>query len=170
MKTCTFTGHFPLCLPFAFSKNGARYKLFKGLLTFLIREQIENGVTRFLTRMALDIDCIAAEIIIKLRKKFPEISLEAVLTYAEQQDKRRKKQALRYKKILKKCDKVTVLQDEYASDCIQRRNCFMVDISDCVLAVWNGTTCGTAKTVFYALGKNLPVTVLNPTNNNIEIL
>jgi len=170
MKTCTFTGHRPLNLPFEFSKKDAKYKLFKELLTFLIREQIESGVTRFLTGIALGIDLIAAKAIIKLRKKHPDISLEAVIPCANQQCKWQTKQTLEYKKILKKCDKVIILQDEYTPDCMQKRNCFMVDISDCVLAVWNGTASGTAQTVYYALGKNLPVTVLNPINNNIEVL
>ena len=76
-----FTGHRPQSLPFGFNENDVRCKELKALLTSLIREKIDNGVTHFLSGMALGIDCYAAEIILELRKEFPSITLEIGISF-----------------------------------------------------------------------------------------
>ncbi|MFR9253761.1 MAG: SLOG family protein [Oscillospiraceae bacterium] len=56
----------------------------------------------------------------------------------------------RYYNIAAKCDKETMLQREYTSDCMDKRNRYMVDHADYILAVWNGCPSGTGNTVRYA--------------------
>lgn len=46
----------------------------------------------------------------------------------------------------------------------------MVDHSNCVIAVWNGTSSGTSSTVKYALKNKLPVTVLHPNTYSVQNL
>ena len=157
-----FTGHRPQNLPFKFNENDVRYKELKAFLTSLIREKIEKGVTHFLSGMALGIDCYAAEIVLELRKEFPFITLEAVIPCSNQASKWSKQQIIRYNKILEQCDSKIVLQQEYTVDCMTKRNRYMVDHSDCVIAVWNGMNSGTSSTVRYAATKKLPITVLHP--------
>lgn len=105
-----------------------------------------------------------------LDKEFPNISLYAIVPCSNQSCKWNDKQISRYNSILKQCDKVVTLQDAYTSDCMQRRNRYMVEHSDCVVAVWNGTNSGTSSTVKYALKNKSPVTVLHPNTYSVRNL
>ena len=80
------------------------------------------------------------------------------------------KQVSRYNDLLKKCDKVVILQENYTADCMQKRNRYMVERSDCVIAVWDGNGSGTGSTVKYALEKKLSVTVLHPSSLSVREL
>ncbi len=162
-----FTGHRPQKLPFKFNEEDERCIELKRRLSLLIREKIENGVLHFLTGMTFGIDCYAAESVLLLKKEFPQIKLDAIVPCANQSSKWNNKLILRCNSILKQCDNVVVLQNEYTSDCMQKRNKYMVEHSDCVIAVWNGTISGTGSTVKIALNKNLPVTLLHPTTFSV---
>ena len=170
MKTCMFTGHRPQSLPFKFDESDERCKKLKILLSSIIRAQIENGVTHFLSGMALGIDCYAAEIVLELRKEYPAVTLEAVIPCANQSSKWNGQQVMRYNKILAQCDNKTILQQEYTPYCMAKRNRYMVDHSDYVIAVWNGKNSGTGATVRYAVMKNLPITILHPSTFVIDYL
>lgn len=163
-----FTGHRPQSLPFRFNESDVRCQRLKILLASLIREKIENGVTHFLSGMALGVDCYAAEIVLELKKEFPSITLEAVIPCANQSSKWSEQQVTRYNKILEQCDNTTLLQQNYTPDCMAKRNRYMVDHSDCVIAVWNGKNSGTSLTVRYAATKKLPITVLHPSTFVIQ--
>lgn len=69
---------------------------------------------------------------------------------------------------LSKSDKETFLQQKYTSDCMQKRNEYMVDNSDYVIAVWNGKSSGTCNTVKYARKNNKVVLLVNPQTLEIE--
>lgn len=73
-----------------------------------------------------------------------------------------------YYDVLAKCDKETLLQKNYTSDCMQKRNEYMVDNSDYVIAVWNGKPNGTGNTVKYAKKKNKVVLLVNSQTLEIE--
>ena len=48
------------------------------------------------------------------------------------------------------------------NDCMQKRNRYMVDKADMVIAVWNGSPSGTGKTVAYAKEQGKPVLMIDP--------
>ena len=51
---------------------------------------------------------------------------------------------------------------------MQKRNEYMVDNSDYVIAVWNGKLSGTGNTVRYATKNNKVVLLVNPQTLEIE--
>lgn len=53
--------------------------------------------------------------------------------------------------ILQGADYTTTVSDHYFRACYQRRNEFMVDHSNLVIAVWNGEKSGTKNTIDYAI-------------------
>jgi len=68
----------------------------------------------------------------------------------------------RYAEILSKADNVVQLQEKYTSDCMIKRNRYMVDKCLYVLALWDRQNGGTANTIKYALEKNRRIIVINP--------
>lgn len=169
MSVCMFTGHRLQNLPFGFNENDKRCIALKKKMEILIREKIEKyGVVQFLTGMALGIDCFAAEIVIDFGRKYNGISLTAVVPCREQTIRWRQCDVIRYNAILARCSNIVLLQEKYTKDCMNKRNLYMVEHSDCVIAVWNGSGSGTGNTVKYAFERGLPVTVLNPVSLKID--
>lgn len=163
MKTvCAFTGHRPQTLPFHNNEMDPRCKRLKILLRNLIEKQIYDGVTHFISGMALGIDTYAAEIVLDLKQKYPEITLEVALPCETQARYWNEEDRDRYFSIIERCDKETLLQKHYTSDCLFRRNRYMVDNADVLIAVWNGRPSGTGKTVMYAKERGREVYIIDP--------
>ena len=155
MKTCAFTGHRPQHLPFGMNKNDERCVKLKEELKEQIINLIETeGVTHFITGMALGVDLYAAEIVLDLKACYPNITLESAIPCETQAVKWSMTQRERYYDIAAQCDKETMLQSHYSPDCMDKRNRYMVDHADFIIAVWDGRHSGTGKTVTYARGRN----------------
>ena len=164
-----FTGHRPKGLPFGYNERDSRCKKLKKALKKLILNKIqEENTTAFLSGMALGTDMFAAEIVLELKREFRDITLTAVLPCRTQAAKWNKEATARYELIVDRCDKIIILQDEYTPSCMHKRNLYMVEHSDCVIAVWSGTEGGTANTIHFAIERHLPITVLDPTTLRIS--
>ena len=57
--------------------------------------------------------------------------------------------------------------DPKFTDCMDKRNKYMVDQSDVIIAVWSGRPSGTGKTVQYAQSQGKPIVTINP--NSLKI-
>ncbi|MCH5210166.1 MAG: DUF1273 family protein [Oscillospiraceae bacterium] len=158
MKTCCFTGHRPKSLPCGYNEEHPACLMIKKQLRRLIVGVIEKkNVTKFISGMALGTDMWALEIVLDLKDEYPNITLEAAVPCRNQASSWNVKYKERYNKLLSLCDEVTVLQEEYIYDCMMKRNKYMVQKADYVIAVWNGTPSGTDKTIQYALDMCKPV-------------
>ncbi len=150
--TACFTGHRPQSLPCGFNEMHPACLKIKYQLRRLIRGLIDKkNVTHFISGAALGVDTWAAEIVLELKEEYPNITLEAAVPCCSQADRWNKKSQERYNQLLSLCDKVTLVQERYTADCMMKRNMYMVDNSEYVIAVWNGKPSGTGKTVFYAM-------------------
>ena len=135
-KNCVFTGHRDLGEDFS-----------KSYLKKTIEALIKEGVENFYNGMAIGFDLIAAECVLSLRKKHPQVKLIACVPcygqekYFSETDKRR------YVKILKKADETVTLADHYYQGCMQNRDKYMVDKADVMIAYCKKTTGGAAYTV-----------------------
>jgi len=116
----------------------------------------------FITGMALGTDMYAAEIVIELAKSNSDIKLSAYIPCRNQSEKWSFLQKRRYDKIIRRCNDIVVLEEAYTQDCMQKRNRIMVDKSDCIIAVWDGTPSGTGSTVKYAKYRNKNIILINP--------
>lgn len=169
MKTCMFTGHHFKNQSFLLNEKNESCNQLKKHLDFLIREEIRNGTTRFLTSMDSRVTCYAAEIVLSLREKYPNIILDAVIPCSNQTRNLSNKLTTQYNNILKQCNNLIVLQDA-SNNLKQKLNVYLVEHSDCVIAIWNGTNKSISKIVRNALKKKLSVTVLHPSTFSIQIL
>ena len=163
-RTCCFTGLRPQKLPFGFDEgNRLCLQIKERLKQEIIRLITEQHVTHFISGMALGVDQWAAEIILCLQEKYPDITLECALPCETQAAKWSVNQRERYFSIVERCSKETMLQTGYTRDCMIKRNRYMVDRSRYVLAVWDGSNGGTGYTVRYARSQNRIVQIINPT-------
>ena len=111
MKTCAFTGHRPQNLPFGFNEEDECCINLKKTLREQIINLIENeGVTHFISGMAIGVDMYAAEIVLDLKARYPNITLESAIPCETQAVKWSMAQRERYYDIAARCDKETMLQ------------------------------------------------------------
>ena len=158
-----FTGHRPQNLPFGFNEEDDRCRKLKELLRESIVDLIENhGATRFISGMALGVDMYAAQIVLEEKRTFRRVTLECAIPCKGQVRYWTPEQKTVYRDILQECDKITLLQHEYTSDCMEKRNRYLVDSADIVLAVWDGSNGGTANTVRYAQAQDKEILVISP--------
>ena len=161
MKQCAFTGHRPKFLPWTYNENLISCMIFKKDLKNIIITEIKNGCNHFICGGAIGIDMICAEIIIQLKQKYKNVILEIAIPCSNQNEKWNKILKKRYINILDKCDIKTILCDKYEPDCMAKRNIYMVDKSQKVLAAFIGKPSGTKNTIDYARSKNKKIIIVN---------
>ena len=169
--TCCFTGHRPPSLPFRLNEKDERcVDLRAKLKTEIERLYEDKNITHFISGMALGIDQICAELVLELNEQHPNITLECAIPCEEQAVNWTEPQRDRYFGIVERCDKETMLQHHYDKDCMMKRNRYMVDASQVILAVWNGKPSGTANTVKYAQEQGKTVIVIDPQTLETKII
>lgn len=170
-KTCAFTGHRPQRLPFGNNELDARCVALKAKLREQIVELIEQeNVRHFISGMALGIDLFAAEIVLDLKTDYPVITLESAIPCETQAIKWTVAQREQYYEIAARRDNETMLQTHYTPDCMDKRNRYMVDHADIILAVWDGKPSGTGKTAMYAQSKGKVIIKVNPATLTVKRL
>ena len=164
IKACCCTGHRPQKFPFKYGGDSENYLSYLRELEKRIEYAIEScGINRFVSGMALGVDADFAAVVLKYRERYP-IELECAVPCRDQARLWGKRDKLRYEEILRRADKVTFVSEEYSSDCMLKRNRYMVDKSELVIAVFNGTKSGgTWYTINYARrsGKQVEIIDLN---------
>lgn len=150
-NTCCFTGHRPQSLPWGENEGDTRCIALKAKMRHTVEELItRRGFRHFISGMAMGVDTYAAELVLLLRRRYPNITLECAIPFNGQANRWYVDAQRRYYDLLDQADRVTVVAPRYYPGCFQRRNRYMVDQSRCVLAVWNGQQGGTGNTVRYA--------------------
>jgi len=162
--TC-FTGHRPDKLGgYEPSKNS---KLLWELQRVIL-DHIENkAVETFINGCALGIDLWAARIVIKLKEKYPHIKLISALPCRNHPNRWSQSSKDEWQYVVDNSDEVVLVTDEeYKPYMMQVRNIWMVDKSDFVIGVYDGTSGGTKNCLDYARKriKEENITVINPNN------
>lgn len=162
MYTCSFTGYRPSKLPFGNNKNCEEYQQLYSALENAIRLLIKNGVRYFQTGMAQGVDMICGEIVLELKKEF-DIYLFCVTPYENQALEWDSESISAYKRIISAASGVICTgEDVYTKGCMMKRNRYLVDNADYILAVYDGQKGGTMYTVKYAKEKKKTILIINP--------
>ena len=137
--TACCTGHRPKGFPFIYGGSSEKYFAYLHELEKMVLKAInEYGVTHFITGMAEGADLDFAEIVLLLRKKYKTIKLECAIPYDTQICGLDWENYYRYERILKLANEVNYITKTYQKGCCLKRNRYMVDKSDFVIAVYNG--------------------------------
>ncbi len=162
-QICAFTGLRPEKLPVLTDTTSHEYAVLRQRIKNEVYRLItEDNVSTFLCGMARGIDLICGRIVLELKEQHPDITIESVIPYEEQAAAWSESDRDEYFDIAEHCDIETMLQTQYTRGCLQKRNRYLVDNADIVLAVWNGTSGGTAYTVSYAQKKGKTLVIINP--------
>ena len=158
---CCFTGHRPNKLPWGYKEEGIRFFLFWRKLKKTILNAINDGYDYFISGMAIGIDMLCAEIVLELKKRHPNIKLECAIPCLNQTAKWNDESKIRYDNILKQADKITYVSDcNYYNGCMAKRNKYMIDNSDMLIAVFNGSAGGTKQTIEMAKNSSLIIDII----------
>ena len=148
-KTCCFIGHRRLPQ----EKLGS----IAGNLACEIDRLIDMGVTDYVSGGALGFDLLAADLILAKRDAGRNIRLIFALPCKTQSRFWTDEQKQRYRRILGQADEIRYVAEDYAPDCMKKRNQYMVDQSAyCICALINPSS-GTGQTVRYAERQGLTV-------------
>lgn len=165
---CCVTGHRPEGFPFPYESASMEKERYRIELKKNIMQLIAEGTTHFISGMAQGVDLDFAEEVLRcktiLTPPDKEIRLEAALPFPRQKQFSDGQPLDRYREILLACDIKTVVSPCYQKNSFQKRNQYMVDKADIVLAVWNGIKKGgTWNTIHYAqkCGRPLRLIMLN---------
>lgn len=160
-KNCCCTGHRPKGFPFKYGIDKQKHTVYLQTLEEKIELAItEYGITNFISGMALGVDMDFAETILKLRNKYP-ITLECAIPCPNQTLKWNDKDKLRYDSILKRADETNFISERYTPESMLKRNRYMVDKSELVIAVFNGIQKGgTWYTINYAKKENKYIEII----------
>lgn len=161
-KVCAFTGYRPQKMPWGMDEDAPLCLEFK----FRLRESLEyligQGCADFMCGGALGFDLMAAEIVLSLRDKYPWIRLIMVIPFDGQADRWSEAQRARRARVMEASDRVIYISHAYDRGVFFRRNRYMVDRADLVLAAYDGQPGGTEKTVAYAHARGVRVLRLPP--------
>ena len=150
LKSCCVTGH----------RNIPAEKIdyIKQELRKEIMLAFRDGCTHFISGFADGVDLLFAEIVAELKTKNPDISLEAAIPYRN----RLKAKNNKFQKLIKVCDKVTVIAENYSKNCYMARNMYIVQQSQHIIAAYDGRESGgTEFTIRYGRTQGRVLRIIN---------
>ena len=145
--TICVTGHRPNKL-YGYDLKNQRWQKLKRQFKEILKEK---GCKEAISGMALGVDTIFALAVLELKDEGDDIKLHCAIPCKNQSCKWVKDSVNLYNYILSKADVVKLVSnEEYKPYLMQKRNEYMVQRSDCVIAVWDGSKSGTGNCVRYA--------------------
>ncbi len=149
-KTCCFTGHREL--PTGRDRDDLAARLEESIV-----EQIGNGIQFFRAGGARGFDTLAAQTVLKLKQKHPDIKLILVLPCLTQTRNWPAGDVEEYERIKALADKVVYTSQQYTRGCMFKRDRHLVDNSSVCICYKTKDSGGTAYTVNYAKKQGIEV-------------
>lgn len=160
IECCAFTGHRPDRFSFRYDETAGLCKTIKAKLLEQAERLYQAGVREYWCGGALGTDLWAAEAVLRLKQKYPDVSLCCALPFRDYDGKWRQDGRRRMEAVKANCDEVVTVCGGYSPDAYKRRNYFMVDRCQHLIAVFDqdrSARSGTLQTVNYAkkLGRRI---------------
>ena len=161
-RRVAFTGYRPQKMPFGFDETDDRCVDFKLRLYNTIESLIDQGYRHFISGGALGMDMFAAEAVLELKDKYPDITLEMVSPFDGQTAKWPPQYQRRHDWLFDQADIVTATGHAYTKGAFFTRNRYMVNNADILLAAYDGQPGGTQMTIQYARQAGIQVCCIKP--------
>jgi len=128
-----------------------------------IRRTVLDGFDTFYVGMSRGIDMAAARLVLNMKKEHRNIKLHCALPFEGQQNKWNRQDRKEYDLLLKQADKVETVSMTANTGAYLARNQFMVDRSDRLIAVYDGSSGGgTGFTTAYGEKLGADVVYIDP--------
>lgn len=151
-------GESPKGFPFPYDEDDLYFNTYLGVLDDTVEDLIYEGYTHFISGMAAGVDLDFASTVFDLSGNFEGIILESALPYSWTPPEKMSNIDDMRDFLIDVSQIKTVVSPQYFRGCMQKRNRYMVDKADLVLAVWNGEMRGgTWYTINYAIKKGKPI-------------
>ena len=155
LHRCCFSGHRPEKL----SEPESEVKLW---LEQQIDQAIADGYMTFISGCAMGVDIWAAQIVLKKKEGNPDIHLIAATPWPGFSNKWHIDWQQQYSDLLQHADLIVPVSNRYFGAVFQKRNEWMIDHSNRLIAYYNGDPGGTKDTIEYAHQKQIEVVSNNP--------
>lgn len=146
LKICSVTGHRkipPEKIEFV------RLEMSKKVL-----DAIASGYNYFISGFADGTDLIFAQVVNEIKQEHNEIKLEAAIPYP-------RNRLVEIEKLINSCDVKHIISDHFFQGVFMKRNKYMVEQADLIIAVYDGrNTGGTFQTMQYARNREKEIQVI----------
>ena len=184
-KTCTFTGHRPGKL-YGYSLDNPKYQVLAKHLLKVLRHLVEvEGVRRFITGGAIGYDTVAFFCVERIKGEYEGIENVLAVPFKNQPALWNEVDKERYSRMLKLADKIVyvdelddykVVEDgvevgDFSPIKLQKRNEYMVDSSNYMIALWDGVKSGGTYNCLTYLNKQshfLKIGIMHPKTLEVE--
>jgi len=168
-KSCAVTGHRPARFKWKYNENDTGCKLLKRQLREQFVSLYEKGTHRFYIGGALGVDLWAGEILLQMKEQpeYKDLEMVVALPFDGHDVGWYEQSRSRLRNLLNHSSETVAVGSghEAPAVCYKRRNYFMVDHADCLLAVYDNDRSirsGTGMTVNYAKKKRIPIIYIHP--------
>jgi len=155
-RTLCFTGHRPERLP----QGTSELLRMQSRLLDAIEEAIRRGVVNFVSGAMSGFDTLAAEQVVRLKEKHPQIQCIMIAPFSVQFFNSKNwtpEWAARLRAVIQRADYGISLSEHYHKGVYYERDRVIVDMSSEVIAYYDGGPGGTAYTVNWAKTKGLTI-------------
>ena len=167
-KKCCFTGYRPNKLPYLNDTFGEEYRQLCLTLKECVKAAVADGYDYFISGFAEGVDLMAAQVVIDLRREGYDIKLEAALPAMNQTEGWDDMTRGVYYMLYDMADRRVCLDRMMSRYSFLRRDEYMVNESDLVIAVFDGKKGGTSYTVNYARKKNRDLWIIDPKTFSVD--
>lgn len=113
-----------------------------GQVQLAVIEQVEHlysqGYRTFYNGMSEGFDLLAASAVIACRWKYKDIRLVAVVPFRNQSARYEPLDKIQYNTLLEEADEVVILSESYYRGCFHRRNDYLIEHANIVIAYHDG--------------------------------
>lgn len=162
-NTVCFSGHRPEKLPFNGDSSVPEVRILMSKLFSEIDLCIENNYSNFISGVAKGVDLWAAKYVLEKKEHNPGIRLICAVPYRGFGAGWRGVDKWDLSWIFAKADEIDFISEHYNSQCMKKRNEYMVTHSAKLIAVVSDYRSGTGQTIQFAQKDNLDITIINPT-------
>lgn len=169
VKACAITGHRPMRFAWKYNESDERCKHLKEVMREQFAHLYKQGVRRFYVGGALGVDLWAGEILLRMKEQpeYEDIELVVALPFEGHDAEWDSQSRSRLQFLLTHSTETVVVgnKTEPSATCYKKRNYYMVENSNCLLAVYDNARAvrsGTGMTVNYAKSKGLPIILIHP--------